>query len=90
MKVVAELVYGQLEGLLFVSCFANVCPASMLLPSPLPCLSKSIKLAVKFHAPLVQHAQKFVSTLRALDTMYASSHHQGQDQGTATHPLDPL
>ncbi len=42
-------------------------------------------LAVKLHAHSVQCADE-LSTRRALERTHVTSHHQGQEWGTASHP----
>ncbi len=50
---------------------------------------KATKLAVKLPAHSVQYAYKLISTRRALEKTFASSHHQDQEWGSASHPPDP-
>ncbi len=49
---------------------------------------KATMLAKKRHAHLVQYAYKLVSTRRALENTFVTSHYQGREWGTTSHPPD--
>ncbi len=44
---------------------------------------------MKLHAHLIQYAYKFDLTRRALEKACVTSHHQGQEWGSASHTPDP-